>query len=566
MLPATNIPSFRVDDPDQTADDVLVALRGLGDSIEIPRRLIRVLIEYLRRYTLDDDEQTPSFAGGRLLVAEPGPGVEPTDEQFGLDTVEGYASSITLTLAALGFAKVFRTRLTRSDLVAETDELERLASYRLTAAMAGLLRSFTINVFASDSPAGVEVLRMVNQADAPRRRVVEGLRFQLRDTMAGLRDLNLGISSVQDLDVPDRLFECGWSWGPTQDAPEIPSIDGGRQRAGYAIEAPYLYFTVVALDAIAELFSQRTQVLALISDDQSRLLDALRKRWDLTQRYWSTLASFGRGRWPVEDIPWRTTDGYESDYFSLLVTSIAARDLASQRDTDLDLTRLGDLLGELGNRGRVTRRPTERDPAAVVHHPGMALRLEGAENFGPALAWQAIDFAPLLLKRTFRLAQLINGIELRSRLLILADAVWQHIEGRRSGSGPFRDLWDQPGQIFSDIDAFKQPSWHHTLRVVESLVIAANVAAAQPLRSLPLSAHAEHLLTEAEHLYDQELVAGSDNAGRLIRDRTTLMGIQLRRAREILPERPATATALLVAILQELDVLASAREDVFGTS
>ena len=43
---------------------------------------------------------------------------------------------------------------------------------------------------------------------------------------------------------------------------------------------------------------------------------------------------FGEERWPLEDIPWRTTDDVESDYFSLLVTAIAAA-IFSQRTSDM---------------------------------------------------------------------------------------------------------------------------------------------------------------------------------------------------------------------------------------
>src|SRR5215471_17469951 len=62
MGPATELPAFRLDRPDETADDVLRALRPLGDSVEIPQVLMRVLGEYLRRYT--DENGSPVFPGG----------------------------------------------------------------------------------------------------------------------------------------------------------------------------------------------------------------------------------------------------------------------------------------------------------------------------------------------------------------------------------------------------------------------------------------------------------------------------------------------------------------------
>src|ERR1700730_3000475 len=66
MLPATEIPRFRLDKPNQTDEEVLSALRHLGDAIEVPRLLIRVLIDYLKRYT--DESGTPTFSGGSYLT------------------------------------------------------------------------------------------------------------------------------------------------------------------------------------------------------------------------------------------------------------------------------------------------------------------------------------------------------------------------------------------------------------------------------------------------------------------------------------------------------------------
>jgi hypothetical protein len=571
MLPATEIPRFRVDGPDETDNDVLDALRGLGDAVEIPRRLVRAVVEYLKRYTLDDEFGTPSFAGGSYAVPKAdnhGERAEPTKEQLALDVVEGYASSITLMLCALGFAKVFRTALSRTDLLAEVDELERLANKRLSAAMIGLLRSFSVKVFPVDSESGQVMLQTVNQSGVSRRKVLSALHLALRDTAAGLRDLDIGLAAVDDLENPERLFECGWSWGPTLDAPPVTfQGEAGTQRDGYASDEPYLYFTVVALDAIADLFSERTRVLGLVSDDQSRLADALRKRWDLTQRYWGTIASLGPGRWPLEDIPWRTTDGGESDFFSLLVTSIAARNLAALPDKDADLIRIGELLTELANRGRVIRRPLATDTAIGMHHPGVAFELYGMQAFGPPLDWIAADFAPLLLKRAIRVAQLISDVKLRGHLLRLANGVWRHVEDRRIGNGLYRNLWDQPENVFPAVTGRSdRPSWHHTVRVVESLVLAASLISTFPLRSEPLAAYAEDLLAEAEHLYDQELLAGSAGAGRPMRDRMEWVSQRLDRCREIMDDRPASATAVLTSVLQELDALAVARQDVVGAA
>jgi hypothetical protein len=565
MLPATEIPRFRLDKPNQTDETVLSALRRFGDALEVPRLLVRVIIEYLKRYT--DEDGTPVFSGGGYFVPSD-PGQVPTEQQLTIDIVESYASSITLTLSALGFARVFRPELTRPELRADIDTLEELANRRLSAAMVGLLRSFTINVFEPDSRDGEALLRTVNQAKLPRRKVIENLLATLRETAAGLRDLNIGIERVADLDTSGRLFECGWSWGVTAGAPIVDfAVYAGQQRDGYAMEKPYLYFTVVALDGIAELYSDRTRLLGLLDDDQQRLAGALRLRWDLTQTYWAKIASFGGGRWPLEDIPWRTADAEESDFFSLLVTSIAARDLSVRRDTDVDLSRLGKILTELANRGRLTRRPFVGDPAISLHYPGVPVSLEGTEVLGPPLRWVATDFAPLLLKRAVRIGSLINDIELRGQLLALADDVWDHVAERRIKDGSGKDLWDQPADVFSSLEKrFNEPSWHHTVRVVESLVFAANMADTHPLRSDALADLTQDLLAEAEHLFDQELLAGSTEAGRAMRDKIESVRQRLRRVREIMVDRPGSAVSLLLSVLRELDDLAAARHDVLGAS
>ena len=99
--------------------------------------------------------------------------------------------------------------------------------------------------------------------------------------------------------------------------------DIGKQPTGVAEARPYLYFTVAALDGIQDLFSEQTRLRGLLDVEQQRLSRALQLRWDVTRQFWAKIATFGGGdRWPIEDLPWTTTDGSESDYYSLLLTSI----------------------------------------------------------------------------------------------------------------------------------------------------------------------------------------------------------------------------------------------------
>ncbi len=559
MTPATAIDSFKLDLPDETAHDVLDALAPLGDSVSLPRLLIRVLTDYMRTYT--DESGTPVFPGGSYFNSLDHTR-EVSEEQRRLDVVDSFSISVRLSLATIGFLRIFRTVLSRQDLLQEVAELEAMASKRLTAAMIGLLRSFAVYVVDVNSPAGQVLLRTVNQTDLPQRRVVERLQRELREVRAGLRDVTVGMRDPVDLDNPNQLFECGWSWGVIKGSPQVETIhDVGNQPEGFAQEAPYLYFTVVALDSIRDLFSERTRLLGLLDEEQHRLARTLQIRWDLTQSYYATIATFGDGRWPLEDLPWRTTDELESDYYTLLVTSIVVQALSRRSAPETELTRVGRLLADLATRARITRRPLADDPALTLHSRGVLVPLEGSENAGgPRLGWLLSDFSTQLLKRTLRVAELMIHSESRGEMLDLADRVWDHLLRRRHRNGPAANLWDQPAGVYDDLKpTASQPSWYHTERVVECLVTAALVISQPPLRSNRLTDLAADLLAEAEHLFDQELLMVSAEAGPAMGTALQAARTTLRRAREVLPDRPGSAMVLANDVLRELDRLAAAR-------
>jgi hypothetical protein len=595
LLPATALDKFVVDRPGVAADTVTAPLRGLGAGpVEIALTLARGINDYLTRYRTDDG--APTFGGGDYFVQE-----QPaTSGQLELDVVESYAVSIQLTLAAIGYAQ----SLAKSPQIGQADvnflrALAEMASERLSAAMAGLLRSYAINVFAIDDPPtggatigpGELLLRTVAQQQGrPREVVLRELRDGLRRVAARLRDLDIGIARPQRLDDESLLFECGWTWGISTDAEsvEVAKFYPGTTatQPGSALNAPYLYFTVVALDAISELFSDRTRELNLLTEPQLQMATALRLRWDLTQEYWAKIASFGPGRWPLEDIPWRTTDDEESDFFTLLVTSITARELTRQRATDETFGRLGNILIELANRGRLTRRPlrsrpdgsggTVRDPAVALHYPGVPVQLIGSElDTGVSLGWVGTDYAPLLLKRTVQVADLIRDIGERSRVLALTDQVWEHVWSRRFLKGEARNLWDNPTPVFVDIDEPPtKVSWHHTLRVVETLVLAARLTESPPLRGVRLVELSHELLAEAQHRYDWELLQeglrsafseaelarGVDEARDNARAKTLrTTELVLNRVRGLIDSSPGRAVALLLETLRALDKIDSDR-------
>jgi hypothetical protein len=568
LYPATAVDSLKVDRVDQTADDVLEYMRSLGSALDIPRRLITVISDYMRTYMTDG---TPDFSGASYFDVTGEAGETPKDEQLKLHVVDSYSMSVSLCLATLGFLQVYREGNIKSQRVLkEVNELEELSSKRLTAALVGLLRSFTINTFLPTDPPGETMCRMINQGNIAPENLVRDLLADLAQVRSSVqKELTLGLGQVADeLDNPDRLFECGWSWGVVDGAPKINSVeDVGEQPEGTAAARPYMYFTVVALDGIQDLFSERTRILGLLTEEQQRLATALQLRWDLTRQFWAKIATFGAGRrWPMEDLPWITSDGDESDYYSLLLTSIVIEGAGGERSLNVDFERVASLLEELADRGRITRRPTTDDPAIALHIPGMRLRLYGSEKVaeGPLLQWTVSSYASLVLKRLMRVSELIDDKVTRLRFLDLADRIWAHIEQRRIGAPFGRGLWDEPTQAFggTPFAPYGGPSWYHTERVIEALVAAANVTLSRAGSADPeLVQFAMRLIAEAEQRFDEELLRGTDDAGARLRGMFQVVGAKLRRARELLEDRPGTAGVLASDVLRELDTIDAARQD-----
>ncbi|WP_354641937.1 SCO2524 family protein [Kitasatospora camelliae] len=558
LYPATELPSLRLDVPDETAEDVLSHLRGLGDSVEIPRKLVHALTDFMARHS---DEGGATFPAGRYLTAVE-PGAQPTHAQYKLGVVDAYSLSITLSLATLGFLKIFTRNIRRADLREMATKLEEATNVRLSAAMAALLRCFTVSVFEADSDQGRTLCSMVNQTGAPDRLIVQQLQRRLRPLRATIRDyFTIGLAGTGDLENENLLFECGWSWGVVEDAPPIDTSEPiGVQPEGLAQPAPYLYFTVVALDGIADLFSERTLTLGLLNEEQQRLAQALRLRWELTQQYWSAIARFDDEAWPLEDIPWRTTDQQESAYFSLLVASILVQDLVRRKATDDDLTRTVAVMEELALRSRTTRRMAVNDGALRLHVPGVELTLLGSERIGPLLRWSVSDFSAQLLKRSLQLSGLSRNIGSHDRLVRLSEKIMDHLWARRIGTGTGEKLWDDITGVYPEIG--ERPStlsWNLTERVVECLVAASGVVGQTPIRSVRLIEVATDLLSEADHLLDMELMQLSSGGFSSVRSTLQQAEVQLQRARRIVRDRPGTACALALQVLATLDELVTAR-------
>jgi hypothetical protein len=560
MYPATEIPAFRLDDPDTTERDVQTALKSVGGRLEIPSKIVGILLDFMRTHTTD--QKRPSFAGGHYFLPRE-PKDELSREQQELGVVDAYSMSISLSLATLGFLKVYETKTRRGELRAQIDELRTATESRLTAAMVSLLRSFTVNVFDSEEPQGSTLCELLGQGRVSNRVVIQQFQRRFKALRATISEsFVLGVEVADRLKEENQLFECGWAWSLVKDAPPVDTSESiGPQPDGIAKSIPYLYFTVVALDGIQDLFSDRTLTLGLLNPEQQRLAEALRLRWEITQQYWSGIARFGEVSWPLEDIPWRTTgQRLESEYFSLCVASILVHDLVRRRATDDDLTRTVGVMERLAERGRITSRMKQRDAAIELHSPGIRLPLQGSDVLGPPMVWVMNDFSAQLLKRSIQLCTLSRNLSSHDRLLRLAEDIFDHVWRRRLTEGEGSGLWDDVQAAFPDSVVRPHPlSWTITERVAECMVAGRLLYTQAPIRSNELAVLAIAMVSEATHLLGNEQLEPTSHTegsrGIALRG----VEIKLRRAREVLDRQPGTAVALTIEVLGELDTLALAR-------
>ncbi|MET9776888.1 SCO2524 family protein [Streptomyces sp. NPDC006367] len=561
LYPATEVPAFRLDKPDTTERDVLRALERLGTRLEIPANLITALTQFMRTHTGPDG--SPTFSGGHYFKPADPEG-RLAHEQGALGVVDSYSMSVTLCLATLGYLKVYETTTTRPEVLRAIAELREATNARLTSAMISLLRSFTVNVFDAESEQGRRLIQVIGQGRQSDRIALQQFSRRLRPLRATIiESLTRGIQFDEGIRDESQLFECGWAWGIVQDAPKVTDLDiqVPGQPDGIADRLPYVYFTVVALDGIQDLFSDRTLTLGLLDTDQQKLAEALRLRWELSQQYWSAIARFGSERWPLEDLPWQTTGlRLESEYFSLTVAAILVHDLVRRKATDDDLTRTVAIMERLADRGRVTSRMTREDPTIRLHNPGVTMPLAGSERSGGLLLWRMTDFSAQLLKRIIQLAELSRNIGAQDRLLRLAEQTFEHLWNRRIEDDEGAGLWDNVRAVYPDAhDAELRMSWSITERVTECLVAARNLYEQQPIRSPELAGLARELLSEATHLFGKEQLEASTAADGSRARAMRSIESRLDHARSLVDERPATAFALALPVLQELDTLAQAR-------
>lgn len=568
LYPATSLDAFMLDRPDDIAEDAKNALSPFGSETRIGSVLVNLIEAYVERYTGKDDE--PVFAMGSYLRSEEG---TPTDEEQAVEIVDSYSMSLSLCIAALRFLKGYERSMSgllrdeaKRQFADRMTKLQEQVGARLTAAMTGLVRSFVIHTTEPDSEAGQAILHMINQGAAPAAEVIRTLSARLEQLrVRAANEIRLGQAEVFDIANDRRLFECGWGWGVVRGAGSIDFVDNHVGSApGHAEPRPYLYFTMVAMDGIVDLNSQRIRELDLLDATQRQLADSLQLRLDLAQTYWSTVARFVNERWPLEDIPWRTSDGEESDYFSLVVSAILIQDLVARKSTD-DLERTVGVIDQLARRGRIISRPTVDDQAARLHYPGVQMRLAGSEDIdgGPQLSWYVPDFATMMLKRILQAVRVAADVSLRDQLMALAEATMDHIDGRTLRGGAANGLWDDSGVMMGlsgPLD-LNRPSWFLTERVMECLVVAYETFSLTPSAPTPMINRAQELLREADDLLNRERLAVSDEDQSAKRIEVDRIEQSLDRARLLLRRRPGTSFSLAVRALEQLDELANARED-----
>ena len=476
LTPATAVPELQLEDVSAMAPDVGAALAGFGGDAQIPRALIGALESYLERYTRPDGSS--DFSGGSSLIPLDAARIPP-DDLLDLDVVPSLTVSVRLCLAALGFLEEYVSFLPeRSAGQSRAVKLRAALSQRLTDAMVGLLRGFTLNVIAPESDEGRRVMSLLNPDGLPQRQIMAMFADRMRAVRGRLGEARLGTAKAVEIEDPAMLFEIGWTWGIACDAPKI-ELDARdeqprNQQAGSAESLPYLYFTMQATEAVEQLFSERAMALQVLSLVQERLANALRARRELTQMYWSRLARLGEP-WPLEDIPWRTADGAESDYFSLQMCALLIQDVQQRNANQGDLRRLEPLLRRLADRARVTRRPLPDDPATALHIDGLLLALDtgGSLTSSAPFAWRANDFAPVLFKRTAQLAELTGDPIVRDKLLVLVAEIWSHLQNRQIMADYGKGIWDNPHGVFhSPQSTDGTVSWPLTSQIIDALVTA----------------------------------------------------------------------------------------------
>lgn len=485
LLPQFYLERFDLGAPADTDASVAGVLNKLDPNARVIERrlapgtmtaIIDRLEDFLSRHV---SGERASFSPGGYLERPDGQSAGEPEPWV----VDSFTMSVSLCLHAMYLVTQWAGDPSfRKTLPTESERLMRLRndlSGRLTGAMLGLCRSFAVSV------EDRETWEAHTQRTWP-----GGASARL------LRDIGrrLGNFFPETPDLDRKVFECGWSWGPTPPdffEDQYRTVDSWPAQDFYCEPAPYLYFTIGAIDGIGDLFSRKIVAAHLLDTTQSWLASRLGFYRECASSYWSALAfsETSKGAWAVEDPPWRTADGSASDYWTLYLLTIAlASDQARENfGGEQKLSRLLSLLEELAQRGRVTRRlyPPDSDPAERLHvPPGEQLTLRTVRSNGmpdgPDYRWSIYDYAPRLLKLVGQVLAIATDRGVRDRASRLIEDIWnQHLALRRVAPEVDSYAWDDVRFVFQPPDVgagdtetpeSKVGSWYITERVVEALV------------------------------------------------------------------------------------------------
>ncbi|MHB8490912.1 MAG: hypothetical protein ACYDA6_01680 [Solirubrobacteraceae bacterium] len=491
--------------------------------------LLSRIDDYLRTHR--DDDARPSFRADGYVYPVEG---EFPEGGFACDFVDAYSLAVSVCVQTLTILRALGDSDTRAEIlqawrgeglpVLDLDEIVKLAEERLTAAMHGLKDSFV--AIPSTDEQWSYVAREPPGLDADGTLFPHGPEMdRVRSQVERYLHIDLG---------DDRPWECGFTWGRARNV-----ISG---HGWPALEAPYLYSTVVALDGIRDVANQGVLSSDILTPEQASLAAELSFCASAAVRHWEGLAMACQplsGVWRLEDVPWRTPDYDENEYYTLLVARILVGDGRSGTLADPEIIdRLVRIAEELAQRGRITRHPVVdgggdlltgrathqrtnvegEDPALRLHDPGKLLRLDPAPGSdGIAVSLRIYDYAPQLLKLVSKLAQATPSDPAQERLRAIIEATWRHLAARRarSSSGttvpgrawaswPPQGLWNMRGlHVEGGFGDDNSPwvgvnSWYMTERVVEALVALVQLRQARPGSAPQSSQLLDELMAELE--------------------------------------------------------------------
>ncbi len=608
LTPQTELRAFNIV---SMTDDVRNALSNIGaqsnsDKISqnMSTRIANILLDYFDTYSMEatSTETKPSqtdklkknrfdsssyidlVADDLSAVANGGAisqikGTLDSKEVGKLETVDAFSYSAMVAIHALLLKKkIDEDELARRSKMTspEWKKVGELAAERLSLSMTGLLASFALITDKN--------LNTGDWQDNTNRTWPERFTKNPRLYKTELSQIRNALSMLgYDERLPENeCFEIGFSWGPispeklifNESDPTFEKVKSfSKQQAYHAESAPYFYFTVNALDAIAVINSELVSTSDVLGQEHLALAAKLRNLADLTRRYWNiiALAQEGEGLWAVEQVPWRPADGpeYASEYWNLYIIRLIYQSIPAGKQ---NIERALNLLSELARRGRIIQDAYPADSDITVdrlHHTGFPLALklheekkEGGNkeegDTGTILAFcRMLDFAPQLLKACGNLLSLTRDPDQREQISRLIGGVWEHLNKRKDIDDRTLASWDCLGTGVYTEYTFRDPkpvrgddqrvsSWYLTERVAEALVAVSLGNMVRPETPKDLSAMTLELLTEIEWQ-----IQDSDAFSRLRDDDRLGYKRNLDQAREKIDTQPAIAFALAVKVAQK---------------